>query len=239
MLRMLFAMVRSRIVWVAISAATVAGAAFVFTVALASAVVIAARGQDADPDELAAVATLLGLVVTAVAVAAMAVVWRARVRRWLPAYEAMLCDAARLKDTYLVETVTPPDRAAGGHMVAADLHTGVSRGLWLPDLVLPRGAVDVHHPDCCRATGPIVDDAQTVAGRVRARLPASAGGRRAPSASATRWPRNTSGRPPGRLWPPPNSSCASTAEDLAPEGSSLIVGQRRRAMVHVLNTCAI
>jgi hypothetical protein len=36
MLRVLFAMVRSRIVWVAISAATVAGAAFVFTVALAS-----------------------------------------------------------------------------------------------------------------------------------------------------------------------------------------------------------
>jgi hypothetical protein len=44
----------------------------------------------------------------------------------------MLCDAARLKDTYLVETVTPPDPAAGGHLVAADLHTGVSVGCGCP-----------------------------------------------------------------------------------------------------------
>jgi hypothetical protein len=48
------------IVWVAISAATVADVAFAFTVALAAAVVIAVRSQDVDPDELAAVATSVG-----------------------------------------------------------------------------------------------------------------------------------------------------------------------------------
>jgi hypothetical protein len=144
-LRGLFAAGCQRIVWVAISAAAVAGAAFVFTVAMASAVVIAVRGQDIDPDELAAVATPLGLVAAVVAVAAMAAVWRAvgraRVRRWLPVYEAMVHDAICLQDTYLVETVTPPDPAASGHVVAADLHAGTSGGLWLPDVVLPRGAV--------------------------------------------------------------------------------------------------
>jgi hypothetical protein len=144
MLGLLFAVMRSRIAWVAISAATVAGVAFVFTIALAAAVVIAIRGQDVDPDELAAVATSLGLLAAVAALATMVAAWRVvrrtRTRQWLPLHEAMV-HAASVQGTYLVEIVTPSDPAVGGHLVATDLNTGRSGELWLPEPALPHGAV--------------------------------------------------------------------------------------------------
>jgi len=145
MLGLLFAVTRSRIVWVAISVATVAGVAFVFTVALAAAVMIASRGQDVDPDELAAVATSLGLLAAVAAFATMVSAWRvvrrARTLQWLPLREAMVRDAASVQDTYLVEIVAPSDPAVGGHLLATDLNTGGSGALWLPEPALPHGAV--------------------------------------------------------------------------------------------------
>jgi hypothetical protein len=66
---------------------------------------------------------------------------RARTRRWLPLYQAMVRDAASAPATYLAEIVTPPDPATGGHVVAADLHTGELGPLWLPGPPLPRGTV--------------------------------------------------------------------------------------------------
>jgi hypothetical protein len=136
-LRVLFATVRSRIAWVMISAATVADAAFVFTVALAAAA-IAVRGQDVDPDELAAVATSLAFLAAVLVIATVVAVKRAarrtQARRWLPVYEAMAHDATHTEDTYLVKTVTQSHSVVGGHMVAADVNTG-RRSAVVPVLV--------------------------------------------------------------------------------------------------------
>lgn len=145
MVRMLFAVLRSRIVWIGVGAVTVAGVAFVFTVAVTAAVVIAVRGQDVNPREFAEVAVSLGLAAAVAAmaavVAALRVLRRARARRWLPLYQAMVYDAASAPDTYLAEIVTPNDRAAGSHVVAADLHSGGRGALWMPGTALPRGTV--------------------------------------------------------------------------------------------------
>lgn len=141
---MLFGILRSRIVWIAIGVITAAGVVFVVTVAFTAAVVIAVRGQDMDPDVFAELAISLGLAAAAAATAAVVIVWRAvqraRSRRWLPLYQALVRGAAGTRDTDLAEIVTPPDRAAGGH-IAADLHTGGRGPLWLPGLALPRGTV--------------------------------------------------------------------------------------------------
>jgi hypothetical protein len=132
-------------VWIAARVVTVAGVAFVLTVAVAAAVVITVRGEDVDPDEAAELATSLGLLAVAAAVAAMMVAWRglrrAWARRWLPLYEAMVRDASSATDTYLAQILTRPDPAAGGHVLAADLRNGGQGPLWLPGPVLPRGAV--------------------------------------------------------------------------------------------------
>ena len=145
MLRTLFTILRSQTVWVAVGVVTVVGVAFVLTVAVTAAVVIAVRGEDVDPAQVAELATSLGLLAVAAAIAAMLVAWRglrrARVRRWLPLYEAMARDAASATETHLAQILTRPDPAAGGHMLAADLRNGVQGPLWLPGPVLPRGAV--------------------------------------------------------------------------------------------------
>ena len=65
MFRMLLAALRSRIVWIGVGVVTVAGVAFVFTVAVTTAVVIFIQGQDVDPDEFAELATPLGLAAAA------------------------------------------------------------------------------------------------------------------------------------------------------------------------------
>jgi len=143
-LRILFTILRSRIMWIAVGVVTVAGVAFVLTVAAAAAVVIAVRGEDVDPNQVAELATSLGLLAVAAAIAAMMAAWcglrRARVRRWLPLYEAMVHDAASASDTYLAQIHTCPDPAAGGRMLAADLRNGGQGALWLPGPVLPRGS---------------------------------------------------------------------------------------------------
>lgn len=145
MLRVLFAIARSRIVWVAAGVAMAVGVAFVATAAVAAAAVIAARGEDVDPDEAAELATSLGLLAVAATTAAMLVAWRgqrrARVRRWLPLYEAMAHDVSSATDTHLAQILTRPDPAAGGHALAADLRNGGQSPLWLPGPVLPRGTV--------------------------------------------------------------------------------------------------
>ena len=139
------AVLRSRILWIAIGVITAAGVAFVFTVAVTAAVVIAVRGQKVDPNVFAELAVSLGLAAAAAVLAGVVVawraVWRARARRWLPLYQAMVRDAASTPDTHLAEIVTPPDPAAGDHMLVADLHTGTHGLLWLPGLALPRGTV--------------------------------------------------------------------------------------------------
>jgi hypothetical protein len=144
-LRMLFTILRSRIVWVAVGVVTVAGVAFVLTVAVVAAVVIAVRGEDVDPDQVAELATSLGLLAVAAAIAAMLVAWRglrrARVRRWLPLYEAMVHDAASATETHLAQILTRPDPVAGGHVLAADLRNGGQGPSWLPGPLLPRGTV--------------------------------------------------------------------------------------------------
>jgi len=144
-LRMLFAILRSRIMWIAVGVVTAAGIAFVLTVAVTWAVVIAVRGEDVDPDQVAELATSLGLLAAAAAIAAMLVAWRglrrARVRRWLPLYEAMAHDAASATDTHLAQILTRPDPAAGGYVLAADLRNGSQGPLWLPGPTLPRGTV--------------------------------------------------------------------------------------------------
>ena len=145
MLRVLFAVLRARILWIAIGVITAAGVAFVFTVALTAAVVIAVRGQEVDPDVFAELAVSLGLAAAAAVFAGVLVAWqavrRARARRWLPLYQAMVRDAASAPDIYLAEIITPPDPAAGDRMLVADLHTGTHGQLWLPGLALPRGTV--------------------------------------------------------------------------------------------------
>jgi hypothetical protein len=145
MVRVLFAVLRSRIVWIGMGAVTVAGVAFVFTVAVTAAMVIALRGREVDPHEFDELAVSLGLAAAAVAMAAVGAALRAlrrsRARRWLPLYQAMVRDAASAPDTYLAEIVTPPDPATRGHVVAADLHTGGCGPLWLPGTALPRGTV--------------------------------------------------------------------------------------------------
>jgi hypothetical protein len=142
---MLFTILRSRIVWIAIGVLTVAGVAFVLTVAVTAAVVIAVQGEDVDPNQVAELATSLGLLAVAAAIAAMMAAWRglrrARVRRWLPLYEAMARDAASASDTHLAQILTCPDPAAGGRKLAADLGNGGQGQLWLPGPVLPRGTV--------------------------------------------------------------------------------------------------
>lgn len=55
MFRLLFAAARSRVVWFGLGIAT-AGAAFVFTVALSTAVAIVVLGDDMDPDVVSEVA---------------------------------------------------------------------------------------------------------------------------------------------------------------------------------------
>jgi len=144
-LRTLFAILRSRILWIAVGMVTVAGVAFVVTVAVTAAVVIAVRGENVDPDQVAELATSLGLLAVAAAIAAMLAAWRclrqARVRRWLPLYEAMVHDAASATETHLAQILSRPDPAAGGHVLAADLRNGGQRPLWLPGPVMPRGAV--------------------------------------------------------------------------------------------------
>jgi hypothetical protein len=145
MVRVLFVLLRSRIVWIGMGAVTVAGVAFVFTVAVTAAMVIALRGREVDPHEFDELAVSLGLAAAAVATAAVGAALRAlrrsRARRWLPLYQAMVRDAASAPATYLAEIVTPPDPATGGHVVAADLHTGGRGPLWLPGRALPRGTV--------------------------------------------------------------------------------------------------
>jgi hypothetical protein len=143
--RGLSAVLRSWILWIAIGVIAAAGVAFVFTVAVTAAVVIAVRGHDVDPDEFAELAVSLGLAAAAAVLAGVVVAWqamrRARARRWLPLYQAMVRDAASAPDIHLAEIITPPDPAAGGHMLVADLHTGTHGPLWLPGLALPRGTV--------------------------------------------------------------------------------------------------
>lgn len=128
MLRMLITIPRSRIVWVACGVVTVAGVAFVLAVAVTAAVVIAVRGENVDPDQVVEHATSLGLLAVAAATAAMLAAWRglrrARVRRWLPLYEAMARDAASAPDTHLAQILARPDPAAGGHVLGADLRNG-------------------------------------------------------------------------------------------------------------------
>jgi hypothetical protein len=142
---MLFAILRSRILWVVVGVVTMAGVAFVATVAVTAAAVMAVRGENVDPDQVAELATSLGLLAVAAAIAAMMLAWRglrrARVRRWLPLYEAMVHDAASATETHLVQILSGPDPAAGGHVLAADLRNGGQGPLWLPGPELPRGAV--------------------------------------------------------------------------------------------------
>jgi len=144
-LRTLFAILGSRILWIAVGMVTVAGVAFVLTVAVTAAVVIAVRGEDVDPDQVAELATSLGLLAVAATTAAMLAAWRglrqARARRWLPLYEAIVRDASTATDTHLALILTRPNPAAGGHVLATDLRDGGQGPLWLPGPELPRGTV--------------------------------------------------------------------------------------------------
>jgi hypothetical protein len=138
---MLFSILRSRIVWIAIGVLTVAGVAFVLTVAVTAEVVIAVQGEDVDPSQVAELAASLGLLAVAAMMAAWRGLRRARVRRWLPLYEAMARDAASASDTHLAQILTCPDPAGGGRMLVADLRNGGKGPLWLPGPVLPCGSV--------------------------------------------------------------------------------------------------
>jgi hypothetical protein len=87
MFRILFAALRSKAVWLGIGVVTAAGAAFVYTVAFTTAVAIAVRGDEVDPDAVAEVATPLGLLAAVATLAGVPAAWRAvrraRVRRWM------------------------------------------------------------------------------------------------------------------------------------------------------------
>ena len=50
-------------------------------------------------------------------------------------------DAASATETHLVQILSGPDPAAGGHVLAADLRNGSQGPLWLPGPTLPRGTV--------------------------------------------------------------------------------------------------
>jgi hypothetical protein len=215
MFRVLFAVLRSRIVWIGVGAVTVAGVAFVFTVAVTAAVVIALRGRDVDPHEFAEMAVSLGLAAAVAAIAAVVAAWRAlcraRARRWLPLYQAMVHEATSAPATYLVEIVTSHDRAAGSHVVAADLHTGELGPLWLPGTALPRGTV------VCLTQTPTGTQVRSWMSRtlwrpVRARRRASPSALPAPNANAATSRRNTYDSSLTRRWPQWSSTCENTVD---------------------------
>jgi hypothetical protein len=169
---MLFAILRSRIVWVAVGVVTVAGVAFVLTVAVTAAVVVAVRGEDVDPDQVAELATSLGLLAVATTTAAMLAAWRglrqARVRRWLLLYEAMVHDAASATETHLAQILTRPDPRGRW------AHAGGGPQEWEPGPVVAARPGDaarhgrVVHPDLSRAAGAGMDEQHAMA-RMRAR----------------------------------------------------------------------
>ena len=148
MLRLLFAILRSRLLWRGVLVLTVAATVFWLAFAATAAVLVLVVGSSAiesDPARLVRVALPISLVATLAAIVALGVVAvarrRGRVREWLPLREAMLHDAGTLASTHIAQVLTMPSAAAGGHVLAVDLITGYQGPLWLPGCSVPRGSV--------------------------------------------------------------------------------------------------
>ena len=147
-LRLLFAILRSRWLWHGVLVLTVAATAFWAAFAVTAAVVVLVVGSSAiesDPAQLARVAVPVSLVAALAAIVALGVVAVARrrgqVRQWLSVREAMLHDADTLPSTCIAQVLAPPSAHAGGHVLAVDLITGHRGPLWLPGCNVARGSV--------------------------------------------------------------------------------------------------
>jgi type IV secretory pathway protease TraF len=148
MLRLLFAILRSRLLWRGALVVTVAAIAFWLAFAATAVVMVGVVGSSAiesDPAQLVRVAVPVSLVAALAAIVAVGVVAlarrRGRIRQWLPLREAMLHDAGTLPSTHVAQVLNTPSPAAGGHVIAVDLITGYQGPLRLPGYDVPRGSV--------------------------------------------------------------------------------------------------